>query len=161
MFFFKLIKANYRREHGDQKEPFIYPYDLGLKENLRQVFNWNGSPRFQPIGNGIKWNVNEFSNQYSLTVEQLLQKEEKRIHSVKYNVIKSYNGSYCAIKHGIKAACCFPWTEDPRMMIYENETVRVTRWQRHWLYGELNKTDESSSSNKKRRNRYILRRVAN
>ena len=61
-------KAIYRRENSEIKENFIYPYDLGLKENLRQVFNWNGNPRFRPIGDGIIWNVNELSDQFTLTV---------------------------------------------------------------------------------------------
>lgn len=124
---------------------------MGFKENLRQVFNWSSSPRFQPIGDGIVWNINEFCDQYTLTMEQLQQKEEKRIHSIKYNVIKDYNGSYCPIKYGIKTACCFPWTEDPRLMILTNETISVTRWQRHWLYGEINKLEETSTSTSKRR----------
>lgn len=80
----------------------------------------------------------------------MLQKEEKRIHSVKYNVVKDYNGSFFALKHGFKALCCFPWTEDPRLVLNSNETVSVTRWQRHWLYGEI-KIDESAQLNKKRR----------
>lgn len=33
------------------------------------MFNWSGLDRFQPIGNGISWNVNEFSDQYTLTVD--------------------------------------------------------------------------------------------
>ena len=67
---FKLLQANFRRENLQISEKFIYPYDLGLKENLRQVFNWNasGRARFQLIGDGIKWNVNESSDQYTLTV---------------------------------------------------------------------------------------------
>ena len=69
-----LKKANFRRENLEISEKFIYPYDLGLKENLRQVFNWSasGRARFQPIGDGITWNVNEFSDQFTLTVINIL-----------------------------------------------------------------------------------------
>jgi len=47
-------------------EKFKYPYNLGRKENLRQVFNWSGD--FRPIGNGIWWNVTKDCDQFTITV---------------------------------------------------------------------------------------------
>lgn len=61
-------KANHRREHFNISEKFVYPYDLGVKENLRQVFNWTGG--FRPIGDGIWWNILEGCNQFTLSVEK-------------------------------------------------------------------------------------------
>jgi hypothetical protein len=58
-------KAKHRRK-GTKLDQFIYPYDLGLKENFRQVFNWTGNLR--PIGNGIWWNVRADCDQFTLTV---------------------------------------------------------------------------------------------
>lgn len=126
-----LKKANHRREHFNVKEKFIYPYDLGLKENLRQVFNWTGDLR--PIGNGIWWNTRGGCDQFSLTMEQLAQKEEKRTHAVKYLVVKDYNGSIITLSYGCKTACCVPCSEDPRMPIKQNENILVTRWQKYLL----------------------------
>lgn len=59
-------KARHRREHFKIKEEFIYPYDLGLKENLRQVFNWTGN--FRPIGDGFSWNILECCDQFTFSV---------------------------------------------------------------------------------------------
>jgi hypothetical protein len=69
--------------------------------------------------------MNNFSK-----MEQKMQKIDKKIHSVYSVVIKDYNGAFCAYRHGCKAACCFPWSEDPRMAINKDETIAVTRWQK-------------------------------
>ena len=57
-------KAAYIREGTD--EIFIYPYDLGWRDNLRQVLNW----KCQPLGDGIVWTIRSDSNQYSFTVRK-------------------------------------------------------------------------------------------
>lgn len=57
-----LEKANYRYESTGQK--FIFPYDLGTWENIKQV----ADPSCAPIGNGIHWKVRSGCNQYTLTV---------------------------------------------------------------------------------------------
>jgi len=86
-------------------------------------------------------------------MEQLLQKEEKRTHSIKFIVTDDYNGSIFPVKHGLKTLCCIPWTEDPRLALFSNELVRVTRWQKKWLYGELEEVNKTIS---KRRNRLSI-----
>lgn len=55
-------KANYRYEGTGQK--FIFPYDLGKWENIKQV----ADPSCGPIGDGIHWKVRSGCNQYTLTV---------------------------------------------------------------------------------------------
>lgn len=51
-------KASYR--HAELRHEFIYPYDLGWRENLRQVF-WRR-------GNGVWWPVRVGCHQFTLTV---------------------------------------------------------------------------------------------
>lgn len=140
-------KAEHRRSYNKDLESFVYPYSLGLKENMRQVFNWSGN--FQPIGNGIWWNLNSKCDQFTLTVEQLEQKEDKRAHSVQYKVIKDYNGTFFPCKFGCKTCCLIPCTDDPRIMLFKEEDVYVTRWKKHWLYGEV-QLDENSKFQRKK-----------
>lgn len=59
-------KANHRREQNNIEEDFIYPYDLGRWENMRQVFNWSGN--FRPIGDGFEWKVVDSCDQFTLSV---------------------------------------------------------------------------------------------
>lgn len=59
-----LEKANYRYEGTGQK--FVFPYDLGTFENIKQV----ADPSCAPIGDGIHWKVRSGCNQYTLTVKK-------------------------------------------------------------------------------------------
>lgn len=60
-------KAKYRREGTDVT--FIFPYDLGKKQNVKQVLSWTCAP----IGDGILWEINENCDQYTLTVSSFLE----------------------------------------------------------------------------------------
>lgn len=140
-------KADHRRKHNSDIEPFVYPYHLGYKENIRQVLNWRGLS-CRPIGNGISWNTHEKCDQFILTIEQINQKEEKRIHSVQYAVVEDFAGTFFPCKFGCRACCCIPWTEDPRIVLFKGELVNVTRWQKHWLYGEV-KIDDNTKCQRK------------
>ncbi len=59
-----------RARHHRRIEPFIYPYNLGFKQNLRQIFN--------RVGDGLTWPVRSDCDQYTLTREQL----EQNVHSI-------------------------------------------------------------------------------
>lgn len=59
-----LEKAHHRRLELKNEEKFVYPYDLGKWENLKQVLTLSG----QPVGNGTDWPVKEGCNQYTITV---------------------------------------------------------------------------------------------
>lgn len=70
-----LEKAIYRRRNIERKmreggnedftvDPFIYPYDLGAKENFLSVMNFN----CMPVGDGVEWKVITGCDQYTLTV---------------------------------------------------------------------------------------------
>lgn len=58
-----LEKANYRYEGTDKT--FLFPYDLGIFENVKQVADWSCAP----VGDGITWKVRSGCNQYTLTVK--------------------------------------------------------------------------------------------
>ncbi|XP_075216074.1 palmitoyltransferase ZDHHC6 [Lycorma delicatula] len=125
-----LEKAIHRRQDNDP--PFIYPYDLGWRQNCYQVF---GS-YFEPVGDGITWPVKEGCHQYTLTMEQKMQKNEKRMRTRAYSVIHKYSGCWCPISHGWKVLVHPPLTDETRISLKPSETVLVTRWRRYWLFGE-------------------------
>ena len=60
----------------------MWPYDLGRLENFKQVLGFS----CQPQSDGITWPVREGCDQYSLTREQLRQKEDKRERTREYQV---------------------------------------------------------------------------
>lgn len=101
----------------------------------------------RPIGNGIWWNVADGCDQFTLTKEQLAQKEDKRVHAIKYMVTDDYNGSIFACRLGCRVGCCVPWLDEKRIPIKKGEVILVTRWQRHWYYGEKIVEDLRSESN--------------
>ncbi|XP_029204999.2 palmitoyltransferase ZDHHC6-like isoform X2 [Acropora millepora] len=117
------------RFEGDH---FTYPYDLGWKENFKQVMplrhNYNGD--------GITWPVVEGCDQYTLTREQLQQKKLKRERKVCCNIVKSYNGSIVAWREGVRTCSSYPCSDEPRMKVQVGQTVLVSRWKKYWLYGE-------------------------
>ncbi|CAF1111142.1 unnamed protein product [Adineta ricciae] len=113
---------------------FIYPYDLGFKENLRQVFNWRET--FNVIGNGLIWPVRDGTDEYALTREQLEQKSEKRQRTMRYEVVQPYKGAFITLRYGLRTCICIPCTDEFRIPIEKGDYVLVTRWERYWLYGE-------------------------
>uniref|UniRef100_A0A915E8M2 Palmitoyltransferase n=1 Tax=Ditylenchus dipsaci TaxID=166011 RepID=A0A915E8M2_9BILA len=68
------LKAEYRYRE-DTDDEFAYPYDLGWRRNLREVFNENLA---FAKGNGIWWPVVAGCDQFTLTEEQLEQKRLKQ-----------------------------------------------------------------------------------
>lgn len=126
-----LEKANYRREGTSEK--FVYPYDLGVKENIFQVLSLTCTP----IGDGITWKVRDDCDQYTLTCEQIAQKAEKRARTRVYKIIRPATGSYIPLfSQGFKVCLTPPCTDEPRIKLEVGDTVRVTRWRKHWLFGE-------------------------
>lgn len=55
-------KAKYRREESG--EQFIFPYDVGIYRNIKQVINWSCTP----FSDGVTWDVLPNCDQYTLTV---------------------------------------------------------------------------------------------
>nr|XP_048279256.1 palmitoyltransferase ZDHHC6 [Myodes glareolus] len=126
-------KAKDRIQYYQLDEVFVFPYDMGSKwTNFKQVFTWSGVPE----GDGLEWRVREGCDQYSLTREQLKQKADKRVRSVRYKVIEDYNGACCPLNRGIKTFFTSPCTEEPRIQLQKGELILATRGLRYWLYGD-------------------------
>eukprot|EP00092_Neocalanus_flemingeri_P024016 GFUD01026050.1.p1 GENE.GFUD01026050.1~~GFUD01026050.1.p1 ORF type:complete len:392 (-),score=118.92 GFUD01026050.1:316-1491(-) len=123
-------KADYRHRNTDTK--FIWPYNLGRMANLQQVVTWS----CVPVGDGITWEVVEGTDQYTLTREQLKQKEDKRERTREYQIIMNYGGAWFPLSQGVAVCCHPPCTDEPRIALQTGCVVRVTRWKKYWLYGE-------------------------
>jgi len=124
-------KADYRlRRSGKQ---FTWPYNLGRLANLRQVIGWS----CLPAGDGVEWPVVAGTDQYTLTREQLRQKEDKRERTREYEIVSAYSGSWLPVSQGLSVCCHPPCTDEPRVPVQPGQAVRVTRWKKHWLYGEV------------------------
>nr|XP_060624394.1 palmitoyltransferase ZDHHC6-like [Anolis sagrei ordinatus] len=126
-------KAKDRINYYQTKETFIFPYDLGSKwNNFKQVFTWSGISE----GDGLEWPVKEGCHQYSLTIEQLKQKADKRVRSVRYQAIEDYNGACCPLTKGLRTFFTTPCTEEPRIILCKGDQILATRGLKHWMYGE-------------------------
>ncbi|KAF5305404.1 hypothetical protein FQR65_LT07730 [Abscondita terminalis] len=139
-----LEKAIHRRK--DSEDVFIFPYNLGMWRNVQQVLNYS----CEPIGDGIVWEVVDGCDQYTLTREQISQKTEKRHRTKLYSILYPASGSWFPITKGIKVCLNPPCTDEPRIMLKPGDVVIVTRWRKHWLFGEklqpqLSETQQSSS----------------
>ncbi|KAM9068751.1 palmitoyltransferase ZDHHC6 [Sarcophilus harrisii] len=126
-------KAKDRIQYYQTAESFVFPYDMGSRwQNFKQVFTWSGIPE----GDGLEWPIREGCHPYSLTIEQLKQKADKRVRSVRYKVIDDYSGACCPFNKGIKTFFTTPCTEEPRISLKKGELILVTRGLRHWMYGD-------------------------
>ncbi|XP_013391587.1 palmitoyltransferase ZDHHC6-like [Lingula anatina] len=133
-------KAYYRDRDEEEEGEFIYPYDLGRKKNFFQVFSWSGFP----VSDGIWWEVREGCDQYTLTVEQLKQKEEKRERALPYVIVEDYAGSIFPISKGCRVCCSPPCSDEPRIPVRIGDKISVTRWRKHWMYGDKLLSDEEA-----------------
>lgn len=126
-----LEKADYRRR--ESKTKFLHPYHLGNWRNLKQVLTWT----CLPYGNGIEWTLRDGASKYDLTIEQLEQKTEKRHRTKEYRIVEEFAGSWFPFwSFGWRVAIHPPCTDEPRIKVGKGDTVKVTRWKKHWLYGD-------------------------
>ncbi|XP_067008762.2 palmitoyltransferase ZDHHC6 isoform X2 [Anabrus simplex] len=137
-------KARHRREGTNSK--FIFPYNLGWKENFKQVINLSCTP----VGDGVVWPVVEGCDQYTLTREQKEQKSEKRYRTRTYTALENYSGSWIPVTKGWRVLCHPPFTDECRISLRKGDTILVTRWRRYWLFGEKLQAQETSSSRRER-----------
>lgn len=140
-----LEKAIHRRKDAPQK--FIFPYSLGVKRNIAQVVNWT----CQPIGDGIFWNVADDCDQFTITREQLEQKNEKRSRTKVYSIVKSSTRSYCPIGQGIGVLFHPPCSDESRIALSPGDKVSVTRWRPYWLFGDKIMPGQSEGESQKGR----------
>ncbi|XP_028405948.1 palmitoyltransferase ZDHHC6-like isoform X2 [Dendronephthya gigantea] len=128
-------KATYRRK----KNVFIYPYNLGRWENIKQVIHFRGDF----IGDGITWPVVDSCDQFTLTVEQLRQKQIKKNYAAEYKAVEDYNGNFFGLFHGCRTCLSFPWSLEKRLRFKKDQDLLVTRWRKYWLYGMKVHNEES------------------
>lgn len=128
-----LEKARYRRQTGQTPppEPFRHPYDLGgWRRNAAQVFGaqwW--SPR--PVGDGHTWRLADGCDAYTLTVEQIAQKVDKRERTRSYRVMQAVSGAWLPLwSQGWRVATHPPCTDETRVRLAVGDVVNVTRWKR-------------------------------
>ncbi|XP_066478262.1 palmitoyltransferase ZDHHC6 isoform X1 [Tiliqua scincoides] len=146
-------KAKDRIQYYRTGEAFVFPYDLGSKlNNFKQVFSWSGYPE----GDGLEWPVREGCHQYSLTIEQLKQKADKRVRSVRYQAIEDYSGAFCPLSKGLRTFFTTPCTEEPRIALCKGDQILATRGLKHWMYGD--KITNSATDDGKRLRGWFPRR---
>nr|XP_014086739.1 palmitoyltransferase ZDHHC6 [Bactrocera oleae] len=126
-------KAIYRHYCNPDDDDFVYPYDLGWQENLRQVF----SKRLVAAGQGIVWPVLEGCDQYTLTREQIAQKAEKRARTKTFRCIRPATGRFLPLfSQGLRVCLSPPCTDEARIRLEPGDVIKVTRFRQHWLFGE-------------------------
>ncbi|XP_026322432.1 palmitoyltransferase ZDHHC6 [Hyposmocoma kahamanoa] len=109
--------------------PFIYPYDLGWKKNFKFMM-------FDTQCDGLRWPVRDGCGQYDLTIEQVAQKEDKRLRSRLYTATKEYSGRWVPLWTRPRAALAAPCTDEARLPLQPGDVIRATRQKKHWLFGE-------------------------
>ena len=108
------------------------------------------------VRDGITCEVVEGTDQYTLTREQLMKKEDKRGRTREYQIILNYNGAWFPLSQGLSVCCHPPCTDEPRIPLSAGDMVRVTRWKKHWLYGEKEQVEEKERPMVSRRVIYIV-----
>lgn len=67
----------------------------------------------------------------------MLQKREKRARTRRYRIVSKVSGSWMPLwSQGFKVCIHPPLTDEPRIALDNGDLVNVTRWRRHWLFGE-------------------------
>jgi len=124
-----LYKAKERRKESG--ETFQHPYNLGIRKNLQEVVNWSCVPK----GDGITWPVVEGADQFTLTREEVAQKEEERKKGQEYEIVIPYSGTWCPILQGFTPFMHSLSLGESRMRVEEGDRINVTREEQYWLYG--------------------------
>lgn len=137
-------KAQSRRNDKGEAE-FVYPYDLGPRKNIKQIINW----RCTPSGDGYNWPVVDGCTNFTLSLEQLKQKKEKRDRTVIFVGVAAYSGAWLPVSWGLRTCCCIPVSDEPRIPVAVGEKLEVSRGIKHWLYG--NKLLTNKETNEGRR----------
>lgn len=67
----------------------------------------------------------------------MAQKAEKRARTRRYRIIKKVSGSWMPLwSQGFKVCIHPPLTDESRIPLDVGDLVNVTRWRKHWLFGE-------------------------
>lgn len=82
----------------------------------------------------------------------MAQKAEKRARTRTYRIIHPATGSYIPLfSQGLRICLSPPCTDEPRLKLTPGDTVKVTRWRKHWLFGERVPTNENNGINTKKK----------
>eukprot|EP00040_Diaphanoeca_grandis_P002965 m.23248 g.23248 ORF g.23248 m.23248 type:complete len:383 (-) comp14136_c0_seq1:61-1209(-) len=115
----------------EREDVFLFPYDLGWRQNLKQFFN----NAWQP-DDGISWETKEGSTLYSLSEEQLAQKAEKYAFASINLVTKTQSKYNPCCRFGCKLFCCRSWM-DPFISVKEGDIIRCFHNRNGWAWGEV------------------------
>lgn len=121
-----LEKAAYRRKIYDDLPPFKNPYNLGFRKNLTFVMNWSCTP----VGDGTEFPILDNCDPYSMTVEQIEQKNDKRRRTKECTVVQDYSGSWFPVTKGWGTFFHPPCSDEPRIKLKKDERLLVTRWKK-------------------------------
>ncbi|UMM28887.1 hypothetical protein L5515_011519 [Caenorhabditis briggsae] len=111
-----------------------YPYDLGWKRNLSEVFIGIFDGRTK--GNGSWWPVIKGCSQFTFTIDQLLQKQSKRGRARIVDIGEDFEGKCCSSrKFGWKIWMKQPIIDGKCLKVSEGETIIATRGVSGWVYG--------------------------
>ncbi|KAK3090214.1 hypothetical protein FSP39_010126 [Pinctada imbricata] len=121
-----IIEKAQDRIREEEEGDFVYPYHMGWRKNMAEVFTWSGRPK----SDGFTWNVAPGCNQYTLTIEQIEQKALKRERTIEYHIVEKYNGATFPISKGCKVCTKIPCTDEPRIVVAVGDRVLVTRWKK-------------------------------
>jgi len=136
-----LDKAKRPRPEG---EVFVHPYHLGWRRNLRETFCRKEE---YDDDEGTVWPVIDGCNQYTLTIEQIQQKNVKKARTREYTIIEDYSGALFPITKGLRVTCTPPLSDEPRIPLKIGDKVLVSRWKRNWLYGEQANPNSRNGTN--------------
>ena len=68
-------------------------------------------PGVGAVGDGVSWELREGAGPYDMTVEQLLQKQDKRDRTREYRVVAPFSGAWLPLpSQGCRVACNPPCT---------------------------------------------------
>lgn len=77
----------------------------------------------------------------------MAQKADKRARTRTYRVISKVSGSWMPLlSQGMKVCIHPPLTDESRIPLDVGDVVNVTRWRRHWLFGEKVETDHQNNN---------------
>ncbi|KOB78453.1 Palmitoyltransferase [Operophtera brumata] len=108
-------KADCRREEQGLP-PFVFPYNLGAKRNVKTMLFHSGD--------GLKWPVKEGCGEYDLT----------RARPCRCTV--AYSGRWFPLCAFPRDALSPPCSTESRIALSPGDIVTVTRHRKRWLYGE-------------------------
>ncbi|CAB3410081.1 unnamed protein product [Caenorhabditis bovis] len=121
-------------EDGEEIEPWVYPYDLGWKQNIAEVLGNVQSGR--TLGNGTWWPVKSGCDQFTFTKEQLRQKRAKMERARQLTITKDFDGKCWTIaKYGFSVFRKQPCIDSSCLKVSAGDIIIATRGIGGWVYG--------------------------